>query len=87
MNKLTLIGGLLIIPMIIIIMILSTANIHEEIVKCYDKHNNEIIGVDCYGDKYDKEFMNDESFIWLVIISMILFLIGVGTILISVSGT
>ncbi len=65
-----------ILQMIIILAIFFSAEKHQEIVKCYDKNNNEIIGLTCYDEVYSDGELGQLQLYDYVPVSVILGILG-----------
>ncbi len=83
MDKIQFIYGLFfLISPIVLLVILDEAPKHIELIECYDKYGNEIIGVDCEKLSYDDNWLQILS--ELAILSVFIMFMGVMLIVLSI---
>lgn len=73
MNIIQMIGLVLIVPFIFLVIYAETGEKHNEVVKCYDGKDNEIIGMKCYEVAYNRL---PNGWVWLVPITGTFLLVG-----------
>ena len=83
MNKIKILFGVLLLCLgPILIGIMASGDTHINIVKCYDRFNNEIIGLDCEEKVYTNsniELMSEFSilFVFMAFIGIAFIILGV----------